>query len=50
MRMGPYRNPLPMQRLSEETLLAANTLKSNATQLPLRLNKLNAKYPRFCAK
>lgn len=37
MRMGIRRNPPPMQRLSEEALLEANTLESDATQLPLGL-------------
>jgi hypothetical protein len=50
MRMGLYRNPPSLQRLSEEVVLAANTLESDATQLPLRPTADNAKYPHFCAK
>lgn len=50
MRMGLYRNLPPLQRLSEKVVLAANTLESHATQLPLRPRGDNAKYPRFCAK
>ena len=50
MRMGLYRNPPSLQRLSEEVVLAANTLESDATQLPLRPTVDNVKYPHFRAK
>ena len=40
----------PCQRLSEEVVLAANTLESDATQLPLSRTVDNVKYPHFRAK